>query len=879
MRLRSKRGRSSIRLRSFRGLGWRNLAARRTRAALTVCGIAVGIGLMFGTGLLTTTINSTFRGLFDAIYGRTDLVVSTASGSGSIKPGTLKRIRSQPGVRSAYGTLYQPVNRIRVRTISRPAIVGGPPVEAKVRRPTGEPLNLVGIDTRSPPPSNSRITDGRKPRKGRELSVESRWLRAQDLKVGDRLRLALPRGIESFSIVGAYRYRSGAGVPGQSFGTIPIGAARRGFERPRGFDEIAVVAEGSANTRAVQRRLRSVVGQGIVVDTPRARSETVLNQLDALKVVLTIMSVLGAFVGAFLIFNAFSMTVLERQRELGMLRAIGAGRRALTRSILLEALILGLIGIAFGLALGWGLGAGMVALAGRVGFPLTQLRFSEVALIASVAAGVLISIAGAMQPAWRAGRSSPLAAVEARREGRRRPKRLRAVLGVVLLLIGLASASSLTSGSVAGSAAVAQGAVSIGVLFLGVALLVPYVIRPLVRPIVAPLRSLFAVESRLAGNAVAANPMRSAVTATTLVVGLGLITAFGSISTSFLDSVSRDLNASAGRDLTVQPRSLDLTSPAPQQTFSPALRRRIARLPEADVVTAERFFFSNRLVEDKSGVAFGVDPEVYEQVDSSTYQDGLTQKQVLPKLAAGQVVVSDALARRVKLDRGERLRLKGSRSTRRVRVAAISRGVLFGGRQVQMSLRTMRELYGVKRDSRLAVEATSAGLRGRLTRKVNSILDRDYGQLQALSSRELQSEIDERLEQQVGLFNILLVIAVSTSLFGLTATIAMSVFERTREIGVLRALGCSRWQVRRAIAFESLVLALVGALLGNILGLVLGWLLVAALGTLLPSITYSLPLEALVAANIGALVLGLLASILPARRAARMDVTSALAYE
>jgi putative ABC transport system permease protein len=874
-----------MRLRSFHGLVWRNLRARRLRSSLTVCGIALGIALMFGTGLLTTTIDATFHGLFDAIYGKIDLAISTPTESGSIKASTLRKVRAAKDVQAAYGTLYAPVVRLKHKTLTIPAsrlppqaAALGRPVRRRVMRPSGEPLNLAGQSTASPPPYSSKLVRGRRPRHGHELSVESRWLQGQHLGVGDHVALGLPDGVERFEIVGSYRFRNG-GVPGQSFGTIPLAVARKGFDHRHGFDEIDVVLKPSADTHTAQARLQRLVGDGLSVDTPRGRAESVLDELAALRIVLAIMSGLGAFVGVFLVFNAFSMTVLERQRELGILRAIGARSGTLTLSVLLESLVLGVVGTAAGLALGWGIASGLVTLAGKVNFPLTHLRVATAPLVASLIAGVLVSMVGALRPAWRAGRSSPLTAMAARGAGRRRPPAWRALAGATLIGAGAAGTWALTRGSIAGSWAIVEGGLSVALLFLGVALVSPFLIAPTVKQLVWPMRWVMPVESHLAANATTANPARSATTATTLVVGLGLVTAFGSIGSSFLATVSDEVNQSIGGDLTVQPRSLDVTSQAPQQTFARSVRRRIAKLPQAAVVTPQRFFFTRHLVKKKTGVAFGVDPREYGKVSDTRYEGGVSEDRVLDRLAHGDVAVSDSLARRQKLHAGDTIRLHGTRETRRARIAAISRSVSFGGRQVQMSLQTMSALYGVKRDSRLVVAARSKVDRKPLQGAVENILDEHYPQLRALTNSALKDDIHTRLRRELGLFDILLFIAVCTSLFGLASTMAMSVLERTREIGVLRALGCSRLRLRNAIGTEATVLAMIGATLGNILGLGLGYLLVQALQNVLPSIHYSLPIQAIGAVNGTAFAMGVLASVAPARRAAKMSVTAALAYE
>src|SRR2546421_1555712 len=285
-----------MRLRSFHGLVWRNLWSRRLRSMLTMCGIALGIALMFGTGLLTSTINSTFHGLFDAVYGKIDLAVTTATESGSIDASTLRKVRAAPEVSAGYGMIYEPVTRLKSKTVTIPpsrlppqVAALGRPVRRSVQRPSGPPINFLGQNTTSPPPSSSKLIKGRRAHSGREVAVESRWLDAQKLHVGDTVPFAVPAGVERVKIVGSYRFSHG-GVPGQSFGVIPIAAARRGFDQKHGFDEIDIVLKPSADTRTAKASVQRLVGDGLSVDTPRGRADSVLEELSALRVVLAILS-------------------------------------------------------------------------------------------------------------------------------------------------------------------------------------------------------------------------------------------------------------------------------------------------------------------------------------------------------------------------------------------------------------------------------------------------------------------------------------------------------------------------------------------------------------------------------------------------------------
>ena len=224
-------------------------------------------------------------------------------------------------------------------------------------------------------------------------------------------------------------------------------------------------------------------------------------------------------------------------------------------------------------------------------------------------------------------------------------------------------------------------------------------------------------------------------------------------------------------------------------------------------------------------------------------------------------------------------RSRARRDAQNARVAGIVETVVFGGQTVGMSLETMREVYGVNADSELALKATSADARPVLERKVERIVGRDYPNLAVLSNEELKSEVEDQVNQQFGIFYAIVGVAIFASLFGIVNTLSMSVIERTREIGVLRALGASRWQVRRQVADESLVIGLIGALLGIVVGTGLGWALLKGLAAGVPGVVYPPPVSTMAVVAVAGIVLGLIASILPARRAARLDVIQAISYE
>jgi putative ABC transport system permease protein len=421
-------------------------------------------------------------------------------------------------------------------------------------------------------------------------------------------------------------------------------------------------------------------------------------------------------------------------------------------------------------------------------------------------------------------------------------------------------------------------------IFFGIALVGPFVISPLVRFLSWPLRRVSPVAGRLAADSARSDPGRTAATATGLMIGLALVVAVNSLGASFLKSIEEEFDRAFARDLSVRPAGFS-PGEGPQQTIAKGLRDRIAKLPEVGVVARERILFTSNLPGPRGkrgsdGLLLGFELPEYGEVDTTEIDAaGTPREEVFDRMAGGQVTLGEGYADEVELGVGDRIELDGPSGTQRARVAGIVETVIFGGQTVSMSLETMRRVYGVTADSELAIKAASPDERGALQGRVERILRRDYPNLTALSNEELKSDVEAQVNEQFGVFYAIVGVAIFASLFGIINTLSMSVLERTREIGVLRALGSTRWQIRRQVAAESLVIGLIGALLGIAVGAGLGWALLQGLASGVPGVQYRPPITTMAWVAAAGLLLGLIASILPARRAARLDVIRALSYE
>jgi putative ABC transport system permease protein len=855
-------------MRSFGSLALRQVRARRARALLTAAGIVLGVAMILGVLLLAATINRTFSDLYDSVYGKADLVVS-GTGEDSLPRSTLEEVRRTNGVDDATG-----------RLLSTFTIIDS---EGHASEGQGSQLNVAGEDPDAADVTDAQTIAGRDPRRGLEISLQDSWADAQGLEIGDRVRLATPDGAKRFQVTGLFKFSTGLEFGGQGFGLMPLRSAREVMDKRGVFDEVDVIVGGGEETiDGVGRDLRHSLGRGVEVQTPDAKSEDVEAQLQAFNAILYFFAAMALFVGGFLIFNSFNMTVFQRTREIGMLRTLGATRGLITGSVLREATLLGIVGAALGLGLGVVLALALIELVKALDFPVGNLVLTPLAPIAAVATGLITALLGALYPARVAGRTSPIRAVLGTEGLRARPRPRRAVLGLVLVAFGLAGAFWLGAADETTTLVATAGMTGTIAIFFGIAMLAPFVIRPLVRALSWPFRLLFPVEGRLAADAARSDPGRTAATSTALLIGLALVVAVNSLGSSFLKTISDQFDQSFARDLTVQPRGF-APGQGPQQTIAGSLRDRLARIPEAAVVARERFVYTPELPgphgkTETDGLLVAFNPSEYEQVDT-TEIEGASRDEVFRRMERGGVTLGKGYAEEKDLAVGDMVRLVGPSGTHRARVAGIVETVIFGGQTVSMSLRTMREVYGVTADSELALKATSEDARAELRRKVSRIVDARHPNLAVLSNDELKSNVESQVNQQFGIFYAIVGVAIFASLFGIVNTLTMSVIERTREIGVLRALGASRWQVRRQVADESVVIGLIGALLGIAVGAGLGAALLRGLSSGIPGVEYRPPVATMVAVGLAGIVMGLIASILPARRAARLDVIRAISYE
>ncbi len=858
---------AGARIASPAGLSVRSLRARPLRSVLTAGAIVLGVGMVFGVLLLVGTVHSTFDRLYDSIYGKTDIVISGERSVGSLPEATIERVRAVAGVRSASGDIASIFRTVDAR--------------GRVDRAMDAQLYVVGVDPAQPDPTTAEQVAGRSPRAGREIELGADWAAQRGIAVGDTITLSTSEGLADLRVVGLFEFRGGLDLGGYGTASMPVDEARALMDKRGVWDEIAVVVDDGARPEDVRARLKAALGDGVAVVTPQTKGDEAQQQLASLDVVLYFFSGIALFVGGFLILNSFSMTVAQRMREIGTLRALGAGRGLVARSILAEALVLGAAGSLLGLALGFGLALLLLEAMRSFGLPVSSLDITAGPAVAAVLTGLVATCAGAAWPVLRAARVPPIRALVGDSRARRRPGLRRALLGILLFVPGLVVGGLFWFGDSAGAGALAAigGIGSTMVMFVGMVLLAPFVVLPIASALARPLRAIMPAEGRLAGDALQANPGRTAATAATLLVALSVVVVNATVAASFIGSVSDEIDRRFARDVTVQPLAYNDFAPT-QGAVSSRLREQIEALPQTGAVAARRALFVPELPGGgQQGLIVGYDPADWARVDDPAFE-GASQAQALRGLADGGVAPAEAYARAVGLRVGDRLRLEGPSGTRTAPVVAIARTLDGGGQVLQMSTATLAAVYGVTRDAQLAVRARSAADREDLATRITALLARDHPGFEALSTAELKAVAEDQIAQQFGFFNAIVGIAVLVGLLGIVNTLSMSVLERTREIGVLRALGASRWRVRRTMADESLLLSLAGALAGLAAGALVALVWVVGMReTTFPGLSLHVPVGTVVTIAVLGVAIGVLAAIIPSRRAARLDPLSALRYE
>jgi putative ABC transport system permease protein len=793
----------------------------------------------------------------DATISGKQFVSGTHSAS-TVPASVLTRVRALPDVAAASGSyLFDTVTLLdhHGKTIAN----GGPSLG-------------FGIDPSQPRFNPITLTSGHWADGPGQVVIDTATAAHQHYKVGDTIAAKGDGPIKSYAVVGLGKI-SGVSIGGATLAVFDVPTAASILNKT-GYDDISVAAKPGVSQTRLAAEIKPLLPPAAQVRTGSQEASHQAAQVTAntsvVKYVLLAFGGIALFVGAFVIFNTISITIAQRTRELATLRTLGASRRQVRHSVMLESLIIGLaasvIGLFVGLGLAKGLNAVFVALG--INLPQTGTVLAVRTIVVSLLVGTVVTLAAGFFPAIRATRVPPISAV---REGAVLPSSRHAhwrpyVAGAVMVLGLAVIVQSLFASSGAESVLVLLGAGTL-LLFTGVALVSSYVVRPLASVVGRPARAFGGAAGRLAVANSIRNTSRTAATAAALMIGLALIAFVATLGAGLRNSVKDALGKQVKANYVLTP-STNGSGSFPAQTTSA-----LARVRGVKVVSAVRSDHAN--VFGKSTGVAGVDPATISAVYDFEWKNGSAA--VLRHLGDGAIVDS-SYATTHYLRVGSRFKLQAPNGTNRhVTVAATyhppeADPVL---PNVVISQAAFDRTFPTPQDAQAFVNVgggPTAAMTAELRRALTAYPDATIQTRTAWVTAQGKS-----FDQVLDLFYVLLALSVIISVFGMINTLALAVFERTRELGMLRAIGMSRRQVRRMIRHESIVTALIGAALGLPLGVLLAALTTSALGSL--GIGFDLPAEELAYFVLVAVVAGIGAAVLPARRAARLNVLQALQYE
>jgi putative ABC transport system permease protein len=847
------------------GLAVKSLWARRVRALGTTFAVVIGVAFVAGSYVLTDTIFAAFDEIFTESLKGTSVVITAKNPveqeNGevpTISASLLPKVQRTAGVKLAAGSIFTPGGFFDAK---------GDAIGTKFA-PKFISSNLPGgLESLT-------YVEGHAPRGPAETSIDEAAAESSGLKLGERIRIVGQGSAKSYRLVGFTKLGS-ASFGGASIAKLTLPQAQLVTHKRGRFDQISVAAQDGVSAETLKRRIERVMPPSARVETAKENagrsSEEIQDNLGFLRTILLVFGFVAVFVGAFLIFNTFSITVAQRVTEFGLLRTLGASRAQILISVLIEALAIGLLGALIGIGGGYVMALLLNALlqAFGVDLPTTSLVMESRTVVVALLVGVVVTAISSLVPALRSTRVPPIAALRAYAPPASRRRRL--VYLALSLLLGLAGLVMVLAGlfgsSGAGTRAGLMGAGAV-VIVLAVSLFSPRLVPPLAAVAGWPLERIRRLTGRLARENSQRNPSRTAVTAAALMIGLALVTFVTVFAAGLKSSVAQVIDENFEGGLVVQNTDGFSSIPAGAATLA-------RRVPGVSRVATIRATEAELLGAGSRAKITAATPDIGDAVSIEWTRGGPA---ALRNLHDDEAVVSDSFASDHNLAVGDSFRLlsqTGSRPAFLVAGEFDSKAGVFGS--VVITQAVMTRAFRQTQDTVDFVIVQPGVDAAEVQAALTVGAERAFPTAEVLNQQELKENREEQVDQLVNLFYALLLLAVVISLFGIANTLALSIHERTRELGMLRAIGMSRRQVRTMIRYEAVITALIGAILGMVLGVIFAALISQPLKD--EGFTLSYPVGSLVVLLVLAGLAGVLAAIAPARRASRLDVLDSLQYE
>jgi putative ABC transport system permease protein len=825
---------------------------------LTSLAVILGTSFLAGTSVFSDTLNRTFDNLFSDVFKNVDSYVRSAQViEGNFGQEERKRIPLE---------LVDLVRKV-------PGVSDAVPDVQAFARIIGKDGKPLGSDGQGPPTFGSvatkfegslwTISEGDWPMGPTEVALDEASAKNGKYVVGDTVKVVAQSGSREFTLAGIASYGDVRSPGGATFALFDPTTASEFLAKPGLFDDILVSGDGSKSDVELAKAINAAIPASYKTETLTGAEITLETQdqigsaLDFFGILLKTFSFIALGVGCFVIYNVFSISAAQRQRENALLRAIGASRKQITRAMLIEATVVGLIGSIVGLVAGIGLSAGLSALlrAVNIDIPSGGLVLSQNTVTSTIIIGLIVTVLSAILPARRAGKVPPLAAMRATALEVAGPGRKRLYAGLLSIALGVAIIVAVVAGA-------SNNYLGIGILlvFIGTIILGPIIARPVAMFLGRPAARLRGVTGVMARQNSARNPKRTSRTASPVLIGVALVTAVTALAASIKGQIDDVFTAQFKGDYAISTDARGFGG------ISPSLAIDLNKLPEVEKATG--FGFLTVKIQDKGQYLTTITPETIDGLwniglINATYAD----------LTTSDMFVSEKIAKKKNIAIGSVLQTTfGDGTTRPLTVAGIYVNNEIGdyianSHLVDGSAIIMFDVgvYIKTKDSADKAEAFAA---------LNTAVT-EYGQGELLTKQEYINKQSGQVNQLLGLIYGLLMLSVIISIVGIIITLLLSVFERQRELALLRAVGMTRSQVRTTVRWESVITSLLGAVLGIILGIGLGWVIVFALKD--QGLTsFKLPIVPTIVIMIMSFIVGLLAAIYPAWRATRVNILDAL---
>jgi len=850
-------------------LALRYLAGRKLRTVLTTLAVVFGVMVLFGLESILPAMLQALRQNMLASAGKVDLTVSSVASS-VFSDGYLEQLRGVEGIGRATGSLQQSM-------ILPPALTKAPaPAPGGLSKPgmapAGVNIIIVGLDPAAAQEVRSYpMAEGRFLAEGDEqvIAIPESLAVKLDLAVGDTLTLPAAAGTADFEIVGLVTARPLPGAAEEVY--MPLKAAQTLFNHPGEINVIEAIFTPGAQQEQVETAVLAKMGSGFKIGALEYGNE-LLAAMQMGEFAFIIFGVMALAMGAFIILNTFRTVVAERRRDLGMLRAVGASRRTVIGLIVTEGLIQSVVGTLIGLIAGYGLAVVMVLvinpiIRGFMHFSIGMPVITPANVALSCALGITITLLGGLLPARAAARVMPLEALRPQTvAGYERAARKRSLWGAGLLIL---AALSLLTGNL--------NLAGLGtLLFLaGLVLIAPALVTPVARTFGRLLGLLFAREGQIAEGNIIRQPGRAAITASAMMFGFATVIALGGMLSSVSDGFMRYLDISLGADFIFMPSSFILGGG--NVGAGPELADAIRATPGIRALTTLRQ--GTTTINGGQLQLVGVDPTTYPEVAGLEFSAGESADAFAALGRERALIVNGIVSMQNGVKVGDMLTLQTPEGAQAYRVVGVGLDYLNAKlATAYISQDYLERDFHQTADLLLMAEMTD-GADATATRRALQALANAYPAFSLLDWTSFRETQMTTFNAAMSMLYVVMIAFSLPALIAMVNTLAINVIERTREIGMLRAVGSTRKQIRRMIQAESLLLAALGTACGILAGLWLSYILVKAMNAAGFVLTYYFPYAGILGAIAVGLLFGVLAATIPARQAARMDIVAALRYE